>query len=504
MKNEARAKPIRAEVNLEMILMCVMVILIYISTTMHVSFSHRQMSSLTDNYYDASDFISVYLEADTALLHIVDTPNMIDISADEEICRSSIAEMRKKLSSMYENRTISSTECDILHRAMESTLDSYEELVSEFFGKWEDEDKSEAAKVYYNSIIKCGGYLQQYCSEMLDEMLTLGQGVPESISRKNATFRTIHIGLCLVSCIVCISVYRLIGKILNPVYDMVDISNEITGGALETRDVEYGSNDEIGTLVAAFNNMKNSTQCLIVTLHEKKEAEALLAEARVHRAKQEEKLQEAMLLQLRSQIMPHFLFNTLNTIARTARAEGAKQTERLIFALSHLFRNSLRSTVNMEVPLSEEIDMARNYCTLQQARFGDRLKAEFKVSRGVCPEEVMVPSFILQPLIENAIAHGLEGRALGGTVRTRINQEGCRLIITVCDNGAGMSRERIEEVLRDDGGKKKFSGIGVSNVRARILMSHPGNEFTIMSRINIGTAVRMVLSVKPAEEEDAR
>ena len=110
--------------------------------------------------------------------------------------------------------------------------------------------------------------------------------------------------------------------------------------------------------------------------------------------------------------------------------------------------------------------MARNYCTLQQARFGDRLKAEFKVSRGVCPEEVMVPSFILQPLIENAIAHGLEGRALGGTVRTRINQEGCRLIITVCDNGAGMSRERIEEVLRDDGGKKKFSGIGVSNVRA--------------------------------------
>lgn len=307
MKNEARAKPIRAEVNLEMILMCVMVILIYISTTMHVSFSHRQMSSLTDNYYDASDFISVYLEADTALLHIVDTPNMIDISADEEICRSSIAEMRKKLSSMYENRTISSTECDILHRAMKSTLDSYEELVSEFFGKWEDEDKSEAAKVYYNSIIKCGGYLQQYCSEMLDEMLTLGQGVSESISRKNATFRTIHIGLCLVSCIVCISVYRLIGKILNPVYDMVDISNEITGGALETRDVEYGSNDEIGTLVAAFNNMKNSTQCLIVTLHEKKEAEALLAEARVHRAKQEEKLQEAMLLQLRSQIMPHFL-----------------------------------------------------------------------------------------------------------------------------------------------------------------------------------------------------
>ncbi|MCI6837838.1 MAG: histidine kinase, partial [Clostridiales bacterium] len=207
-----------------------------------------------------------------------------------------------------------------------------------------------------------------------------------------------------------------------------------------------------------------------------------------------QQLQEAVVLQLRSQIMPHFLFNTLNIISRTARVEGAPKTEELLYALAHLFRASLQSTVAGQVTLAEEINMARNYFILQQARFGSRVGLTFRVAKDVYPEELQVPSFFLQPLVENSILHSLENRVDGGRVRVRIQRDETHLYISICDNGSGMSRERLAEVIREDTVReRRVTGIGVRNVRARILMAHPGNAFTLYSKENLGTIVRITL-----------
>lgn len=157
---------------------------------------------------------------------------------------------------------------------------------------------------------------------------------------------------------------------------MIDVSNQLTAGHFDIPDIDYPLSNEMGRLVESFNQMKNATGRLMTAMEEKRHAETLLAEARARKAEQEQQLQEAVVLQLRSQIMPHFLFNTLNIISRTARVEGAPKTEELLYALAHLFRASLQSTVAGQVTLAEEINMARNYFILQQARFGSRVRAQ--------------------------------------------------------------------------------------------------------------------------------
>ena len=264
---------------------------------------------------------------------------------------------------------------------------------------------------------------------------------------------------------------------------MIDVSNQLTAGHFDIPDIDYPLSNEMGRLVESFNQMKNATGRLMTAMEEKRHAETLLAEARARKAEQEQ--QEAVVLQLRSQIMPHFLFNTLNIISRTARVEGAPKTEELLYALAHLFRASLQSTVAGQVTLAEEINMARNYFILQQARFGSRVGLTFRVAKDVYPEELQVPSFFLQPLVENSILHSLENRVDGGRVR---------VYISICDNGSGMSRERLAEVIREDTVRERWvTGIGVRNVRARILMAHPGNAFTLYSKENLGTIVRITL-----------
>ena len=304
----------------------------------------------------------------------------------------------------------------------------------------------------------------------------------------------VAVTICILAVLVSLFIYKSVSEILRPVYTMIDVSNQLTAGHFDIPDIDYPLSNEMGRLVESFNQMKNATGRLMTAMEEKRHAETLLAEARARKAEQEQQLQEAVVLQLRSQIMPHFLFNTLNIISRTARVEGAPKTEELLYALAHLFRASLQSTVAGQVTLAEEINMARNYFILQQARFGSRVGLTFRVAKDVYPEELQVPSFFLQPLVENSILHGLENRVDGGRVRVRIQRDETHLYISICDNGSGMSRERLAEVIREDTVRERWvTGIGVRNVRARILMAHPGNAFTLYSKENLGTIVRITL-----------
>ena len=492
----SQTMPIRKQVYLGLALLCLATVLIFGSTTWHIFYSHNRLAGLTENYYETSNFISAYLKCETAMESIIDTIDLTDVSVQESACNQSIRQMYQYLDTIRDSPDITNSQCNVLSRAMYATLGSYERYAKQFFTLWEQQNQKDAYSLYYNTLRKCGGYLQQYCSELLEEELYLGQGVSEQISQENLRFTLVHMCICTIIVLLSILFYRTIARILTPIYTMVDVSNQMTKGELNPPDICYPRRDEIGTLVDAFNRMKNATARLIVTLKEKKQAEALLAEARARKAEQEKELQEAVVRQLRSQITPHFLFNTLNIIARTARVEDAKETERLIYALSHLFRSSLRSTVEYEIPLFEEIQMVKDYIAIQQARFGDRVQLDFRIGENVDPYDLMVPSFFLQPLVENSILHGLEGKVTGGRIRVRINRDRSRLFISVCDNGAGMPRDRLEAMLQEDWeSKRRFTGIGIKNVRTRVLMAHPANRFTLLSKQNLGTDVKIVLNL---------
>src|SRR4051795_1455611 len=155
------------------------------------------------------------------------------------------------------------------------------------------------------------------------------------------------------------------------------------------------------------------------------------------------RLTEARLIALTNQINPHFLFNTLNSISTLIRLDpdGARS---LIYRLSKILRRLLRKTENMS-PLREEISFIDDYLGIEIVRFGDKLKFEKQIDGSTLDR--LVPSMILQPIIENSIRHGLSNKVEGGTVRLSTWLDGTRLVISIEDDGIGIEEARIGTVF---------------------------------------------------------
>ena len=160
---------------------------------------------------------------------------------------------------------------------------------------------------------------------------------------------------------------------------------------------------------------------------------------------------EARLQALRYQLHPHFLFNALNALSTLIAERRNDEAGRMVGQLAAFLRSTLEGD-KAEVPLREEIELARRYLEIEQVRFGERLRTRFDVDPGVL--DARVPSLILQPLIENAVRYGIGSREEGGSIAVRASRRGQMLALQVEDDGPGISGAR--------------EGIGLSNTRARL------------------------------------
>lgn len=209
----------------------------------------------------------------------------------------------------------------------------------------------------------------------------------------------------------------------------------------------------------------------------------------------EHSFSEARLNALRMQLDPHFLFNALNTISSHVERDP-KLTRRMIEHLGDLLRMSLESKDRQEVPLVEEISFLEHYLAIQKIRFGDQLKVEIQIA----PEAkyAAVPAMVIQPLVENAIRHGISRRASGGTVSVRASVEDDRLEICVTDDGIGLPLGWALE---------SSEGLGLSITRQRIAGIHPNGEgrFVVTNRFEGGTIAEISLPFRVVgEEKDER
>ena len=166
----------------------------------------------------------------------------------------------------------------------------------------------------------------------------------------------------------------------------------------------------------------------------------------------EARLADARLQLLRMQLHPHFLFNTLNAIAELVH-ESPATAERMITGLSQLLRETLDSGGVDLVPLGRELELTSRYLDIQRGRFGDRLRARIDADEDTT---ALVPIFILQPLVENSIKHGIGTHRFAGSIVVRAHRDADRLIIEVEDDGPGIDRAAIRD------------GIGLSNTRERL------------------------------------
>jgi two-component sensor histidine kinase len=197
----------------------------------------------------------------------------------------------------------------------------------------------------------------------------------------------------------------------------------------------------------------------------------------------EVQLAEARLHALKAQLEPHFLFNTLSTIT-TLVHEDPDAADRMLVRLSELLRQVLEVAPSHEVPLRTELRFIGAYLEIEQGRFESRLQVEWNVDAGVL--DAAVPQFVLQPLVENAIRHGLASRPDAGTITISVARVRGALRLAVLDDGVGWN------------GLQATDGIGLANTRARLAHLYPGrHSFHVGPRDQRGTEATVVIPLRP-------
>ena len=200
-------------------------------------------------------------------------------------------------------------------------------------------------------------------------------------------------------------------------------------------------------------------------------------------------LNEARLLALSRQINPHFLFNTLNSVAALIR-QDPNQARQVVYKLSKILRRLLRQMDNL-TPLREELSFIDDYLAIEMVRFD---KLHFSKEVDAATLDMLVPSMLLQPLVENSIRHGLASKVAGGTicVRSRLSEDG-RLHIAVEDDGVGIPEEKLTRLFSADA-RGADQGIGVTNVNERLKVLY-GDDYKMWvdSRVGEGTRIDLEL-----------
>lgn len=208
----------------------------------------------------------------------------------------------------------------------------------------------------------------------------------------------------------------------------------------------------------------------------------------VERALQVERMRaelaQAEFRALRAQVHPHFLFNTLNTIAALI-AEDPRAAEDVVTRLADVFRHSLASASGSHTPFGGELEFLRAYVAIEHARLGERLRYEEAVEPGL--EGVPVPGLLFQPLLENAVRYAAAERAEGGTVRLEARRRGESLLVTIADDGPGIS-----------GAPPSGHGVGLESVRERLRLAGDGHALDIDSGPGRGTRITVTLPLAPA------
>jgi two-component sensor histidine kinase len=225
-----------------------------------------------------------------------------------------------------------------------------------------------------------------------------------------------------------------------------------------------------------------SGACIFRNLMETQESERKAAQLALEKSEIEASLRKSELEMLRMRLNPHFLFNSLQNISTLARQdpEGASQ---MLARLGDVLRAALRKGAQAQTTLSAEIAVTKAYVSVEQIRFAGRLSVLFEVAPET--ERATVPSFLLQPLVENAITHGLRGVQLAGAIWIRALRQGDQLVVTVSDNGSGPPAERLAELEM---------GIGLGSTCERLERMYPGRHTISMQKLpEGGTEVRIVL-----------
>lgn len=272
-------------------------------------------------------------------------------------------------------------------------------------------------------------------------------------------------------------------EITKPIRQLRDSMSMVEEGQFDKANVAVTAKNEIGSLSKSFNVMTERIHTLM--------------EQNVYEQKQKRKNE---MKALQAQINPHFLYNTLDSIIWMSEAGQNEEVVLMTSALARLLRQSI-SNDKEQVTLAEEIEYVRSYLTIQKMRYKDKLEYSIEVSPEI--NHIMIIKFALQPLVENAIYHGLKYKETKGNLNIRGYERGKKAYITIADDGIGMDEETLEHIFDETKKEYKSNGVGVPNVQKRLQLYY-GSEYGLsyISRKGVGTVVTVTVPLNGGVDDE--
>ncbi|MDD3252788.1 MAG: histidine kinase [Lachnospiraceae bacterium] len=354
-----------------------------------------------------------------------------------------------------------------MERNIRSLAQSWLKLTDEAVLAKQDHDVA-SYRASYVEIQKLYGYLLSYMRG-LDDLRFKANSENYNVLYQYLRYLEIFIIAVLVGVTCCLMVllYVIIGNFTGPLEKLARKAKEVGRGNFGIALEEPRSEDEVGIVTGAFNQMIVSINDYIRKTRESMELEIKMKERELA---MESLLKDAQLKYYQAQINPHFLFNTLNAGQQLAMMEDAERTYEFIENMASFFRYRLKSNGEAST-LQEEIGLIDSYMYIMNVRYSNEIHLEKSIDNRLL--DILFPGMVLQPVIENALNHGLSGVEWEKKIRFTIRQENKDAVICIRDNGMGISEQVLEELRTGQphapiDQKDTRNGVGLVNVRERL------------------------------------
>ncbi len=463
----------------------IMVMMLVINMILYeqVNKTIRRMDTVYSSNVDLTD-LSASLENVQQALYSYLSVKTSDSLENYYRCEQDYRYLLENLSSQ-----ISSNPTKLLERNIRQMSETYLSLTGEGVAAKRGRNVEKYKEIYDQSQ-ELYGYINSYIYQLNSQQFRNNSSSYQALRYLEISSLVLMAVMMGIGALVLFAITK---GMIEPLANLAEIAHLVGQGNFDVKMTKTDSLDEVGVVTRAFNTMVESLGEYVVRTKESMEKEQQMMEKELL---MKNHLKEAQLKYLQSQINPHFLFNSLNAGVQLAMMEDAEKTCIFVEKMADFFRYNVKKGLE-DASLGEELTAVENYIYILNVRFAGDIHFTKKVDESIM--ECRVPSMILQPLVENAVNHGIRNIDWEGKILLEITGLEDNILIRVKDNGKGMSEERIREVLdgcmEDTGEQSDSTGVGMNNVISRLELYYDKKNLVEINSPgeNMGTEIILTL-----------
>lgn len=436
-----------------------------------VYMSNVNLNELSDALSNVQNYIYKYLQ-------VKDSESLKNYYRSEQ-------DYKKLLEGL--NQSVTDNEIQILEKNIRNMSNGYLRITEEAVQSKRGQNV-EKYKSSYESALRIFQFINHDISVLNSRQFKNNSASYQTLQAALQYLEIISSVILVIVMIISLTVMIMMTKdIVTPLTNLAQTAKLVGQGNFNVKVPSIRTGDELGIVTATFNQMVDSLAEYVNKIKESAEKEQVMKERELL---MENHLKEAQLKYLQSQINPHFLFNSLNAGVQLAMMEDAEKTSVFMERMADFFRYNVKKGLE-DATIREEVETVENYIYILNVRFAGDIHYESRIDEQAM--DFSVPSMILQPLVENAVSHGIRDIEWQGTIRLTVRN--LQEIIEICieDNGMGIEEEKLMEINSGNETRKNLNstGIGLTNVRSRLSLYYNSEHiFRIFSEgKNRGTRV---------------